>query len=241
MGFKTVERWGEQLSRNNSRLAEYDEISIPSYATSAIAKDKVKATSTSQNLDLESLNREGKDLVQIIALMIGNTMAIVKTHNDNSDSTSSDEEISTTTGCLNSVADEQPILASENASAPKPPSHLAHIIRSARDVVGTRATPISTLHESMDTCPSVSLSPVSPLEDFYRTANVVTNNTFVIHRNETIKSESASLPELSETEDENGDEDEGSEEYHVEASYEYLHLGPDSLFRTDVEGGWRVT
>jgi hypothetical protein len=58
-----VERWAEQLEQNNFRLAEYDKISIPSYTTSATAKDNGKATSTSQNLDPESLNRERKDLV----------------------------------------------------------------------------------------------------------------------------------------------------------------------------------
>jgi hypothetical protein len=115
-------------------------------------------------------------------------MAIVKKHNDNSDLTSEEEETSTTTGYLNLVA-EQSTPASQSASAPKLPSHLSHIIRSARDVV-------STLHESIDTCPSVSLSPVSPLEDFYRTANVGAKNTFVIYRNETIKSESALLPRV---------------------------------------------
>jgi hypothetical protein len=236
-----VERWAEQLSRSNLRLGEYDELAISpcqsSMAISATTSGMGKATSTSQNLDLNGLKRERKDLVQIIALMIRNAMVMVKEYNDDPASSSPVEETSTMSEYLTLIAGEQSTAATQSDPAPNSPTHLPHINHSGRDVFGTRASPINTLYESIDTRPSVSLSPVSPLEHFSHTANVVADKNFVVHRDETIKSaESASLRESTEIED----SDESMEEYYVGPSYEYLHMGPDSLYRTDVEGGWRV-
>jgi len=206
-------------------------------AISATTEGMGKATSTSQNLDFNGLKRERKDLVQIIAPMIKNAMVIVKEYNDDPASSSPGEETSTMSKYLTSIAGEQSIAATQSGPAPNSPTHLSHINRSDRDVVGTRASPINTLYESIDTRPSVSLSPASPLEHFSHAANVVADKSFVVHRDETIKStKSASLRESMEIED----GDEGTKEYHVGPSYGYLHMGPDSLYRTDVEGGWRV-